>query len=287
MKKFWGILLCCILLTGVCLAEGNGYETLASMDGFYGVWTACGGNDSLPYLVLHDDQTYEAYDYWQIDDETTTGDALLKRGSFTFTAADGSLALEGDDTVYTAQTAMATDDLESSDGALQATSDMKTLLLSAPLTDEDGESSILFLPMAEGADLLPTSFQLCGNWEWAVSATPSIPEESAIRYVFLQDGTGAVVSPTGEGAPDTEAPLTYVLDNGRLALRLEDGTIRNLLLQYHYVPMGEGGLLNMTDIAYDESKAEEMGWSTAMTDKLILVRDLDDGSIFYLVRLDG
>lgn len=288
MKRFFALLLGCLMLAGCAMAEIPEYTTLTSLDGFYGAWALCGGSD-IPYLVLHADQTYEMYDYWQID-ETAAGDDLIKRGAFTFDPAKGSLTLEGCDTVYTAQTCTvaAGETYTSGDGLFEAAEGAPLLLLYAPLADEDefGDPSNLMMPI-DSMPLLPTLEYLSDGHEWALSDAPAQPETDEGSLIFNEDGTVTLLADVEGSIVTTDAACT--LDNGLLTIVMPDGHTYRLLLQYHYIlnnpdepSVGEDMLAY-----YNFEEAEDAGWSTAVSYELLLVHDLDDGTVCYLVRENG
>lgn len=291
MKWFFTVLLCAMLLIGGTAAAeaSDGYTTLTSMDGFYGIWSCCASNDSLPYLVLHADQTYEAYDWWQIDTETTTGDALRAYGTYTFDPADGTFTMEGSQTAYILKTAYAEEGMESGSGEVEGTPDKAMLLLYDPTPmdeDEFGDNSMLYLPtLPEEISLLPTA-ELLYEDEccWVESAAFAYPGNGTPIWTFYADGTA-----TWGTRDEVVEKATYVYDNGRLTMTFADGTVKRLLMQCAYIPLLDteeesaeqyGDMFGLFDI----DNEDDYGNGTIISHSLLLVRDLDaqTASYFFL-----
>ncbi|MDD3336357.1 MAG: hypothetical protein PHI98_12725 [Eubacteriales bacterium] len=288
MKRFLGLLLCCLLLNSVALAQEDGFTTLASMEGFYGTWAACSSNDEYEYLVLHADGTFEAYEAWQVIATETPGDALMRRGAYTFDPATGAFTLEGDELAYTLKTGIASEGMESGDGTVEGTADMPTLLLYAAVPEEDGvfyEPSKLFLPMREGMLLLPTCETLSADeLEWSKADKLGAAPLDAPSYRFAADGTGEFLTYTDAEEADV-VKLTYTIDQGIITITQDNGTVHHWLAQFAYrLFQDENGepiddeALQYIDTDDDEYIAINAVWS----DSHILVHDLDTGSIFYL-----
>lgn len=289
MKRLWALVLCCFLLSGTALAEDDGYTTLTSMESVYGTWAACSSNDEYEYLAIHADGTYEAYDAWQVVKTETPGDALIRRGTYTFDPATGAFSLSGDDLVYTLKTGMAFEGLESGDGSVEGTPDMHTLLLyTTAYYEADGvffEQSKLFLPMTEGMVLLPTYETLTADGlEWCKADQLGTAPLDAVSYRFAADGTGEFLTYTE--APEAEVVnLTYTLDQGVITITQDDGTVHHWLMQFAYRLMRDenGELIDDEALQYMDTDDEEyMTFNAVWSDGHLLVRDLDDGSTFYL-----
>ena len=282
-------------------------EIHTSLDGLYGAWVVCSAYDDMTFLVLHEDQTFEAYDAWQLDPAAQTGNALMLNGSFTFDAATGALALEGKDVPYTLKTVLADAEMESGDGMASAPAGTKLLLLDAPLDEEGWNASSLYLPLTDGFPLVPTQARLSAEEDvgWYVSAEPHYAEDmtQADEYFFHADGTAELVS-GGE-----KSALTYAVDNGRLTLTLADGTTREALLQYAILPLADAEAeniaaaqsedddqpLNLDEVEYDDDPepglydvdaAYDHGWNAAMSQYIIRVTELENGkpgAVSYLL----
>lgn len=288
MKRFLGLLLCCLLLNSVALAQEDGFTTLTSMEGFYGTWAACSSNDEYAYLALHADGTFEVYEAWQVIQTKTPGDALMRRGAYTFDPATGAFTLEGDELTYTLKTGMASEGMESGDGTVEGAAGMPTLLLYATVPEEDGvfyEPSKLFLPMSEGMMLLPTYETLTADeFEWSKADRLGTAALDAVSYCFAADGTGEFLTYTD--ADEAEAvKLTYTFDQGVITITLENGTVHRWLMQFAYrlFQDEDGEPIDDEALAYmDTDNDEYITFNAVWSDSHILVHDLDDGSMFYL-----
>ena len=278
MKRFLVMLTVCLMAATFAMAEpADSYRPVTSPEELFGGWAVCAANDKLPYLFFHQDGTYTSYDFWQLDEETTTGDALLKHGVYTFNAADSTLALEGIDIVYTAKTCPSWEGLSYVDSSAEALPGTPVLLLETPVVGED-DQSLLFLRMEEDLALLPILPDLCEG-DWVISQTPELPSIDAGSFTFTMDGQVTMESPAADGT--VKAVGTFDYTQGRLTITTD--RTYSLLEQFHYVSCIDGTAPD----GYDLEQAEEHGAYTALTRHVLVVHDLGDGSMFYLVRSDG
>ena len=278
MKRFLVILTVAMMAVSFALADTtDNYQPVTSLEQLCGVWAFCGGSENLPYLVLRSDGTYTGFDFWQIDEDSTTGDALLKHGSYTFNSTDSTLSLEGIDTIYTAKTCIAWEDLSYPDSTIEVMPETPVLMLEAPAAGED-DPTALYLQMTDNLPLLPLLSELCEG-EWIVSETPEVDSMSSETFTFTMDGQVLMETTTADGT--VEANGTYQYSQGLLTV-ISDYSY-SLLLQCHYVPCINGA----PPEGYDYQQAEERGFSTALNHSILVVHDLGDGSVFYLIRSNG
>ncbi|MDD3409735.1 MAG: hypothetical protein PHY12_02895 [Eubacteriales bacterium] len=296
MKRFLALLLCCLMVSGLALAEAPadasaeipGYRTLTSLDGFYGVWGCCASNDDFPYLVLHADSTFEAYDWWQLSDGSSD-DALIRRGTYTFNPADGTFTMEGVKDTYIAKTCPGDEDYMVGSHELYGSPDMAMLLLESQAPIEEGiygDDSMLYMPMKlDEIMLLPSVEALCDDdCCWVESATLTTPGENEPYWSFTLDGKATLEQP-GKEAENA----TYTYDNGLMTLNRADGTVQRLLVQHVYVPLPEDEDEELpydetTRYSFDYEDEASVGINAILSRTLLRMHNLDTGAVMYYYK---
>lgn len=239
MKKKIIIFLCCVTLCcfGTAFAEDSApsaFSTFSlnsepgSLPGgpvtdaseLMGLWVCCGANDLYPCLVIHPDDTMEAYDYWQAGAEGKLGLGLmLFKGTFTLASDTGAVTLPNGET-YTVTRAETPEDLETSAG--DDASDAPYVLYWTG--KQSGEPYDMGYVPVETVSCFPTVSEL------SYSGRSWTSEDGSQTLLF--SGSNAYTLSTS----DNKVNGTYALEGGRLSLTADTQTTI-LYIQFRCMPL--------------------------------------------------